>query len=358
MLLELEKRKQPSRSMLYLTPVIAVLLTMLTGGVIFTLLGYDGFAAVWKIFVSPAIDTGKWTDLGIKAAPLILIATGLSIGFRANVWNIGAEGQYVMGGLAATGVALATWHMEGIWILPLMCVGGIVGGMLYAGIPAFLKTKLNVNEILSSLMLTYAAIQLLNYLMRGPWKDPDGFNFPQTRLFNESQMLPEVAGTYIHIGVPLAFLIAIAVWYILSRTVFGFEVRVVGSAPDAARYGGFDKKRTVWLSLFCAGGLAGLAGTFEVAGPFGQMVPQFPTGYGFTAIIVAFLGRLHPIGVILAGIILAISYVGGEIAQTSIGLPSAATGVFQAMMLFFLLATDILVNYRLRLAGFSKRKVA
>ncbi|MDW3207908.1 MAG: ABC transporter permease [Alphaproteobacteria bacterium] len=358
MLLELEKRKQPSRSMLYLTPVIAVLLTMFTGGVIFTLLGYDGFAAVWKIFVSPAIDIGKWTDLGIKAAPLILIATGLSIGFRANVWNIGAEGQYVMGGLAATGVALATWHLEGIWILPLMCLGGIVGGMLYAGIPAFLKTRLNVNEILSSLMLTYAAIQLLYYLMRGPWKDPDGFNFPQTRLFNDSQMLPEVAGTYIHIGVPLAFVIAIAVWYVLSRTVFGFEIRVVGAAPEAARYGGFNKKRTVWFSLFAAGGLAGLAGTFEVAGPFGQMVPQFPTGYGFTAIIVAFLGRLHPIGVILAGIILAISYVGGEIAQTTIGLPSAATGVFQAMMLFFLLATDILVNYRLRIGSLSKGTAA
>ncbi len=358
MLLELEKRKQPSQGMVYLTPIIAVVLTMVVGGIIFTLLGYDGFGAVWNIFVTPATDIDKWQDLGIKAAPLILIATGLSIGFRANVWNIGAEGQYIMGALAGTGVALATWHMEGFWILPLMCLAGVAGGMAYAAIPAFLKTKLQVNEILTSLMLTYVAIQALYYLMRGPWKDPEGFNFPQTRLFNDSQILPEIGDTFVHLGVPLAFLIALVAWYVLTKTVFGFQIRVVGAAPQAARYGGFNQKRTIWLSLLSAGGLAGLAGVFEAAGPFGQMVPQFPTGYGFTAIIVAFLGRLHPIGIILAGIILAISYVGGEIAQTSIGLPNAATGVFQAMMLFFLLATDILVNYRIRVAGLKTGGVA
>lgn len=341
--------------MLCLTPVIAVVMTMITGGVIFTLIGYDGFGAVWHIFVTPAADIDKWQDLGIKAAPLILIATGLSVGFRANVWNIGAEGQYVVGGLAGTGVALATWHLEGLWILPAMCLAGVGGGMMYAAVPAFLRTRLNVNEILSSLMLTYVAIQLLYYLMRGPWKDPEGFNFPQTRLFNDSQILPEIGGTFIHLGVPMAFLVAVVAWYVMSRTVIGFEIRVVGAAPQAARYGGFNKNRTIWLSLLSAGGLAGLAGILEAAGPFGQMVPQFPAGYGFTAIIVAFLGRLHPIGIILAGIILAISYVGGEIAQTSIGLPNAAAGVFQAMMLFFLLATDILVHYRIRPAGVSRK---
>jgi general nucleoside transport system permease protein len=347
MFIELQKRKEPSRAMLYLTPVIAVLLTMLVGAVIFSLMGYNGFGAVREIFVTPVVTPSKWQDLGIKAAPLVLIAIGLSIGFRANVWNIGAEGQFIVGGLAGTGVALATWHMEGPWILPLMCVAGVIGGMAYAGIPAFLRTRLNVNEILTSLMLTYTAIQLLYYLMRGPWKDPDGFNFPQTRLFNDSQVLPMVGDTYIHLGVPIAFAIALVAWFVMSKTVFGYAVRVVGAAPSAARYGGFNQNRTIWLSLFAGGGLAGLVGVFEAAGTFGQMVPQFPTGYGFTAIIVAFLGRLHPLGIILAGIILAVSYVGGEIAQTSIGLPYAATGIFQAMMLFFLLATDILVTYRL-----------
>lgn len=334
--------------MVFMTPVIAVVLTMLLGAITFTLLGYNGFTAVWKIFIVPFIEVDKWQDLGVKAAPLILIATGLSIGFRANVWNIGAEGQYIAGGLAGTGIALATWHLEGWWILPLMCIAGVIGGLLYGAIPAFLRTRLQVNEILSSLMLNYIAIQLLYYLMRGPWKDPEGFNFPQSRLFNDSQILPEVVdGTIVHLGVPLALLIAVIAWFVLSKTVFGFQVRVVGAAPQAARYGGFNEHRTIWCVLLAAGGLAGLAGIFEAAGPFGQMVPQFPAGYGYTAIIVAFLGRLHPLGIILAGLILAVSYVGGELAQTSIGLPSAATGVLQAMMLFFLLATDILINYRI-----------
>lgn len=348
MLIELVKRKEPSRAMVWLTPVIAVALTMIVGGLVFSLIGYDGFGAVREIFFTPVFETDRWADLGIKAAPLILIATGLSIGFRANVWNIGAEGQYVIGGLAATGVALATIEMEGAWILPAMCLGGVLGGMAYAAIPAFLRTRLKVNEILTSLMLTYASIQLLYYLMRGPWKDPEGFNFPQSKLFSDNQLLPEIGDTYVHMGVPIAFLVALLAWFVMAKTVFGFQVRVVGAAPHAARHGGFNSNRTVWLSLLAGGGLAGLAGTFEAAGPFGQMVPQFPTGYGFTAIIVAFLGRLHPVGVILAGLILAVSYVGGEIAQTQLALPYAATGIFQAMMLFFLLATDVLIQYRPR----------
>ena len=355
MLIELEPRKEPSRVMLYLTPVIAVLATMIAGGILFTLIGHNGFGAVREIFITPLIDPYKWQDLGVKAAPLILIAIGLAIGFRANVWNIGAEGQYVVGGLAGTGIALLTWGMEGWWILPLMCLTGALGGALYAAIPAFLKTRLQVNEILTSLMLTYVSVQLLYYLMRGPWKDPDGFNFPQSRLFTDDQILPEVIpGTIVHLGVPLAFLVALIAWFVLTKSVFGFQVRVVGAAPAAARYGGFSAKRTIWAAMLIGGGLAGLAGIFEAAGPFGQMVPQFPTGYGFTAIIVAFLGRLHPIGIMLAGIILAVSYVGGEIAQTSLGLPNAAAGIFQAMMLFFLLATDILVKYRLRFGSPAK----
>jgi simple sugar transport system permease protein len=184
--------------------------------------------------------------------------------------------------------------------------------------------------------------------MNGPWKDPDGFNFPQSRLFNDSQILPYFSGIG-YLNIPLAIIAALGVWFLMAKTVFGFQVRVVGAAPNAARYGGFNRNRTIWLSLLAGGGLAGLAGIFEAAGPFGQMVPQFPTGYGFTAIIVAFLGRLHPVGIIVAGIILAVTYVGGEQAQATLGLPSSATGVFQAMMLFFLLATDILVTYRLRL---------
>jgi ABC-type uncharacterized transport system permease subunit len=351
MRISLQKRKELSRSMLYLTPVIAVALTMVTGAIIFTLIGHNGLAAVWEIFVSPLIDPNRWQDLGIKAAPLVIIAVGLSFGFRANVWNIGAEGQYVLGALAATGVALATWELEGAWILPAMCVAGVLGGMAWAAIPAALKTRLGVNEILTSLMLTYVAVQLLYYLMNGPWKDPEGFNFPQTRLFNMSQTMPMLGNTIVHLGVPLAAAIAVVAWFVMTRTTFGFQIRAVGRAPQAARYAGFDANRTIWTTLLLGGGLAGLAGTFEAAGTFGQMTPQFPVGYGFTAIIVAFLGRLHPLGIILAGVVMAVTYIGGETAQTRLGLPDAAAGLFQAMTLFFLLATDVLVRYRIRVSG-------
>jgi simple sugar transport system permease protein len=176
-----------------------------------------------------------------------------------------------------------------------------------------------------------------------------GFSFPQTPLFTASQSLPYLwRGTIMHWGVPLALVVALVGWFVMSRSVFGFQVKVVGAAPNAARYGGFSARNTIWLALLVSGGLAGLAGILEAAGPFRQLVPGFPTGYGFTAIIVAFLGRLNPLGVIIAGLVLAITYVGGEIAQTTIGLPSAATGIFQALMLFLLLAGDVLVRYRLK----------
>lgn len=345
----LEKRREPSQLMVYVTPVAAVALTMVVGAIIFSLIGYDGIGAVREIFLTPLTNAYKWQDLGIKAAPLIIIGVGLSIAYRANVWNIGAEGQYVVGGLAGTAVALATHGMVGWWILPLMVLAGMLGGGAYAAIPAFFRTRLNVNEILTSLMLTYASVQLIYYLIRAPWKDPMGMGFPQTRLFSEAARLPTIIpGTIVHLGVPIAIIVGLIAWFIMTRSVFGYRMRVVGAAPHAARYGGFSENKTIWLAMLVSGGLAGLAGVLEVAGPFQRMVPGFPTNYGFTAIIVAFLGRLNPLGVIFAGIVLAITFVGGEVAQTTIGLPNAATGIFQAMMLFFLLAGDILIKYRLR----------
>jgi len=346
---QLEKKPEPSKKMLFATPILAVLLTMVLGAIVFSILGYDGLGAVREIFLTPIMNSLKWQDLAVKAAPLIIIGVGLSIGYRANVWNIGAEGQYIVGGLAATGVALFTHDMSGWWLLPLMGLAGMAGGMAWVFIPALLRTKLNVNEILTSLMLTYVAIQLLNFLIFGPWKSPTAYGQPQTVLFNADQILPYIIpGTIVQAGAPIAVFIAIMAWLIMSRSVFGFQVKTVGSAPNAARYGGFSTNKTIWLVLLISGGLAGFAGMLEVAGPFNRMVPSFPAGYGFTAIIVAFLGRLHPIGVLIAGIVLAITFVGGEVAQTTIGLPNAAVGLFQAMMLFLLLAGDVLVRYNIK----------
>jgi general nucleoside transport system permease protein len=228
-------------------------------------------------------------------------------------------------------------------------VAGLLGGMAYAAIPAFLKTRLGVNEILTSLMLTYVATLFLSMMVYGPWKDPDGFGFPQSRLFTEAALLPLILeGTRLHLGVVVAVLVAIAAWVVMTRTVIGFEIRVVGQAPAAAAYAGFDRNRIIWLCLLTSGGLAGLAGLFEIAGPIGQLIPALTPGYGFTAIIVAFLGRLHPIGIIASGLLMALSYIGGENAQVEVGLPQAVTGVFQGLLLFFLLASDFLTKYRVR----------
>lgn len=345
----LEKRAEPSKLMLYMTPLAAVVLTMVLGAIIFSSIGYDGVGAVREIFFTPLTNSLKWQDLAVKASPLIIIGVGLSIGYRANVWNIGAEGQYIIGGLAATGVALLTQGMTGWWILPLMGIAGILGGIAYIAVPAYLRIKLQVNEILTTLMLTYVAVNILNFLVFGPWKSPTAYGQPQTIAFSADQSLPYIIqGTIVQAGAPIAIIVAVIAWIVMSRTIFGFQVNTVGSAPSAARYAGFSANQTMLIALFISGGLAGLAGMLEVAGPFGRMVPQFPSNYGFTAIIVAYLGRLHPMGVLVAGIVLAITFVGGEIAQTTISLPNAAVGIFQSMMLFLLLAGDVLVRYRLR----------
>ena len=349
MALKIEPRREISRTLLYATPVLAVLMTVVAGFFIFLAMGFDPFVSLYYFFIAPLLSVYELSEIMVKAGPLIIIAVGLAIGFRANVWNIGAEGQLTLGAIAGGGVALVFWNQDGFFILPLMCFAGILGGMAYASIPAFLKTRFGVNEILTSLMLTYVATLFLSTLIYGPWKDPDGFNFPQSRMFSDSALLPIVLeNTRMHLGTVIGLLVAVAGWVLMTFTIIGFEIRVVGLAPAAARFAGFSRNRIIWLSLLAGGGLAGLAGTFEVAGPIGQIIPVISPGYGFTAIIVAFLGRLHPLGIILSGLLMALSYIGGETAQVEVGLPQAVTGVFQGLLLFFLLASDFLVRYRIR----------
>lgn len=359
MRLKLEKRKQASVAMLILTPIGSVLATMLIGMVVFDLLGIDGFRAVVDIFLTPLLASYKWQDVALKAAPLIIIALGLSVGNRAQVWNIGAEGQYIIGALCAAGVGLAFGTTGGFFVILLMIIAGIIGGGAWAWIPAVLRTRFNVNEILSSLMLTYVALQVLGYLVGGPWKDPNGRNFPATAPLADNQSLPILfPGTTVHLGVVVALILPFVFWLVMSRSVFGYQIRVVGSSPQAARHGGFDSRRTIWASLLIGGAMAGLAGTLEFTGALKTINLGFPSGYGFTAIIVSFLGRLHPIGCLLAGIVLAVTYVGGQVAQTSVHIPNSTAGIFQAMMLFFILASDILVRYRVRLVPSVKSKTA
>ncbi len=346
---KLEPRSETSGAMLYLTPVLAVLLTVLAAMVMFAFMGKDPVRAISIIFFEPLTDAFSIAELLVKATPLILIAIGLSFGFRAGVWNIGAEGQYTLGAIAGGAVALAFYDVQGIWLLPLMSVGGILGGMAWAAIPAFLRTRFNANEILVSLMLTYVAVLLLSVLVHGPLRDPEGFNFPESRLFHDSATMPIlISETRAHVGFLVALAAAATAWILLARHVVGFQIKVLGQAPRAARFGGFVESRVVWFCLMVSGGLAGLAGLFEAAGPVGQLVPTLPVGYGFTAIIVAFLGRLNPLGILFSGFIMAITYIGGEAAQIEMNLPSAVTGVFQGMLLFFLLGMDVLVKFRIK----------
>jgi ABC-type uncharacterized transport system permease subunit len=350
MRLRLEKRQQPSRLMVVVTPIASVLLTMLIGVVFFDAIGIDGQRAVMDIFVSPLLLSYKWQDVAVKAAPLIIIALGLSIGNRANVWNIGAEGQYIIGALAAAGVGIAAGGAGGGAIITLMILAGMAGGTAWASVPALLRNRFGVNEILSSLMLTYVALQVLGYLVGGPWKDPNGRNFPATAPLTPEQSLPILfPGTTVHLGIVIAVILPFLFWALMARSVFGYQIRVVGSAPNAARHGGFDSKQTIWLAMLIGGGMAGLAGALEFTGALKAINLGFPSGYGFTAIIVSFLGRLHPIGCLIAGIVLAVTFVGGQVAQTTVHIPNATAGIFQAMMLFFILASDIFVRYRLRI---------
>jgi len=325
---------------------------MLIGLIVFDALGIDGMRAVTDIFFTPILASYKWQDVAVKAAPMIIIALGISLGNRAQIWNIGAEGQYIIGALSASGVALAFGATGGPLVIFLMIVAGVIGGGVWGAIPAWLRVNFKVNEILSSLMLTYVAIQVLGYLIGGPWKDPNGRNFPQTAPLSPDQTLPIlVPGTTIHLGVAIALVLPFVFWVLTSRSVFGFQIRVVGSAPDAARHGGFSPKQTIWLTLIIGGAMAGLAGALELTGALKTINLGFPSGYGFTAIIVAFLGRLNPIGCLIAGVVLAVTYVGGQMAQTSVHIPNSTAGIFQAMMLFFILASDIFVRYRVRLVG-------
>ncbi|KAF1022258.1 MAG: hypothetical protein GAK30_01229 [Paracidovorax wautersii] len=348
--LKLEPRPQPSRLWVYASPVLALLLTVLIGIGLFAWLGTDPVRALQIFFWEPIKSAYAFGELMVKATPLLIIALGLAVCFRSNVWNIGAEGQYVVGAIAATGVALAAGKGASSAMVLAVIAAGIAGGMVWAAATALLRDRFNANEILVSLMLVYVAIQLLNYLVFGPWKDPMGYNFPQTERFDAALRIPRLMdGSRMNIGLLIGLAGVAALWVFLFRTRAGFAQLVGGQAPAAARYAGFSARRSLWVALLVSGGAAGLAGALEVAGPIGQLTPYVPVGYGFAAIIVAFVGRLHPVGIVLSAILMSMFYIGGELAQSRLGLPKSITGVFQGLLLFTLLACDTLVAYRIRL---------
>jgi simple sugar transport system permease protein len=348
-MLKLEPRPQPSRFWSSASPALALLITVVIGVLLFAALGKDPVKGLQVFFWEPIKTRYAISELMVKATPLLVIALGLAVCFRSNVWNIGAEGQFIFGALTAGGVALLANKGTGGWIVIAILLAGILGGMVWGGLTALLRDRFNANEILVSLMLVYVATLLLNYMVYGPWKDPAGYNFPQTKTFEAVTQIPRLmAGSRVSIGLILALLGAGALWVFLFRTRAGFALQVGGLAPAAARYAGFSSRRALWIALLVSGGAAGLAGALEVAGPIGQLTPYVPAGYGFAAIIVAYVGRLHPVGMVFSAVLMSMFYIGGELAQSRLGLPKSLTGVFQGLLLFTLLACDTLIAYRLR----------
>jgi general nucleoside transport system permease protein len=351
-MLRLETRPQPSKLMAWTSPLLALAITVLIGVALFMLLGKDPVRGLQMFFFEPVKSLYALSELSVKATPLILIALGLAVCFRANVWNIGAEGQFVIGALAAGWVAMqagpdTAWMSRGI-VVPIL-LAGVLGGMAWAAIVALLRDRFNANEILVSLMLVYVAEQVLGYLVYGPWKDPTGYNFPQTITFIAQTKLPRLfTGLRAHVGAVLALFAVGLFWIFMFRTYRGFALQVGGLAPAAARYAGFSSRAALWTALLISGGMAGLAGGLEAAGPLGQLTPYVPAGYGFAAIIVAYVGRLHPVGIVFSGVLMSMFVIGGELAQSRLGLPKSLTGVFQGLLLFTLLACDTLIVYRLR----------
>ena len=347
-MLKLEMRPEASKVMSIASPLIALLITVAIGSALFVLLGKDPIRGLQVFFIEPVKSGYALSELAIKATPLLLIALGLAMCFRSNVWNIGAEGQFVIGAIAAGGIAMMADKETGRWIVVAILLAGVVGGMFWAAIVAFLRDRFNANEILVSLMLVYVAGMLLSYLVYGPWKDPAGYNFPQTITFADPTKIPRLMSSFrVNIGVLIGLVMVALFWLFMFRTYAGFQLQVGGLAPAAARYAGFSSRRALWTAMLGSGGMAGLAGALEVAGPLGQLTPHVPAGYGFAAIIVAFVGRLHPVGIVFSAVLMSMFYIGGELAQSRLGLPKSLTGVFQGLLLFTLLACDTLVAYRL-----------
>jgi len=351
MRIELERRAQASRLYTFLSPVIALVLTLVCGAILFAALGKDPIQALYLFFIDPLREEWSLHELAIKAGPLILIGAGLSICYRAGNWNIGAEGQFIFGGIFGAFIPVVFYGWNSPLQLPLMLAMGMIGGALYAAIPALLKTKFNTNEILTSLMLVYIAQLFLDYLVRGPWRNPEGQNFPETRMFDASAVLPAMweSSGRAHWGFGFAIIAAVLLWLMMEFMLKGYQVKVLGQSARAGRFAGFSSSGMIWFSMLLSGALAGLAGIAEVSGAIGQLRPSISPGYGFTAIIVAFLGRLNPLAIVVSGLILALTYLGGEAAQLSLGVSDKVTRLFQGLLLFFVLSCDTLILYKIRI---------
>ena len=346
-------RDKVSKNWIIIAPILSIVFTIFFGLLIFAFLGYNPLETLYQIFVSPFSRIDRISDILVKACPLIIIGTGLMLCFKSNVWNIGAEGQFIMGALLAGFIALSFPNIETKFFLLITILAGFVGGALWAFIPAILKTKLNVNEILVSLMLVYVAMLFIDFIVRGPLRDPMSFGFPLSKVYPDGAIISKVDFPFIgflgqfHYGIFIILILCPLIWLFINKTLPGFQIKIFGSSTRASEFAGFNKNKITFYVLLVSGGLSGVAGVIEVSANMGRLQPEVSFGYGFTAIIVAFLGRLNPYGVVIAGIIIATAKLGADNAQMVLGIPKVVTGIFEGMLLFFLLAGETIQKYKI-----------
>lgn len=283
----------------------------------------------------------------VKAIPLLLCGLGVAIAYRIAIWNIGAEGQFILGAVGATSIVILFPNLPGSLYIPLMMVGGIAAGALWGLFTAIPRTYFRVNELITSLMLNYVAILLLDYLVYGPWRDPAGFNFPGTILFSPFQQLANIGGTRLHFGLIFALFAVIVFAFLLTKTKWGYELRVLGANPIAAQNAGIKINKHILIVMLVSGGLAGFAGAIEVSGVAGRLMYGISPGYGYTAIIVAWLAKLNPWAMLITSVFIGSLIVGGYSIQT-IGIPSSFSNMLQGAILFCLISGEMINKYRLK----------
>ncbi len=344
----LEKAQSPSRLISVLVPVVSIFLALLVCGVVLLVTGENPID-VYRAIVNGSLgDRSGVSETFVKMIPLLLTGLGVSVAFRMQLWNIGAEGQLYLGAIFATGTTLFLIPgAPAIVMIPAMAAAGLIGGALWGLIPGALRAYFGANETITTLMLNYVAILLTDYLVHEPWRDPGSFGFPGTKQFPDAAWLPRYDTYRVHIGLLFGLIAAVILWIALRRTRFGYELSVMGENPRAASYAGMRTRRTILVVMAVSGALAGLAGMSEVAGIGHQLQRNFSPGYGYTAIIVAWLARLNPFGIILVSFLLAALLVGGDQLQISMGLPSAVAPMLQGAILFFLLGGEALNRYRI-----------
>ncbi|MFZ5597742.1 MAG: ABC transporter permease [Bacillota bacterium] len=349
-----EKRLYTPRFSVFLIPALSVFLSLVLGGVFLSATGHNPMEIYSKMFSGVFGSSFGLSETMVKAIPLMILGLGISIAFKMQLWNIGAEGQIYMGAFAASWVPLTFPDLPAILMIPAMIITSMAAGGLWGLIPAIPRAYLGVNEIITTLMLNYVAILWVQFLVFGPWKDPHGFNFPMSAPFPEAARLGTLGHTRVHAGILFAILLSVIIYIIINRSRWGYEIRVIGESESAARYAGMNIRRNILLVMLISGAVCGLAGMSEVSGISGRLQHGVSPGYGYTAIIVVWLAKLNPFAIILVAILFGGLQVGGYMVQSS-GVSASVATMLQGAILFFVLGGEFFNRYRIR---FGKKEVS